>query len=199
MAVLFSVFVTIHRVVFVRQAEPLDRVAVQAFGRSFLVGQIQSGFLHPFETLHVVPRLTVYRRQAIERLLPVRQLRAQVTERYLVPVRAEQSQETVFLVEPRVLEIRSLRAQRSRVIKSPAVAVFARAPGHSFPLFPPHPKKKKFFFCCVHSYRCGYNGLIGVRFTVHVGCRTFHGKDNNRIAADSDGFIERIRVKQQAP
>lgn len=107
MSVLFSVLVTINGVVFIRQAEPLDRVAIQAFG-SFLVGQIQSSFLHPFETLHVVG-FTMFC-QAIERLLPLRQLHAEVSERYLVPVRAEQSQETVFLVESRVLEIRFLRA-----------------------------------------------------------------------------------------
>lgn len=107
MSVLFSVLVTIDGIVFIRQAEPLDRVAIQTFG-SFLVGQIQSSFLHPFETLHVVG-FTMFR-QAIECLLPIRQVHAEVTERYLMPVRAEQSQETVFLVEPRVLEIRFLRA-----------------------------------------------------------------------------------------
>lgn len=111
MAVLFSVFVTIYGVVFIRQAKPLDRVAIQAFG-SFLVGQIQSGFLHPFKTLHA-RRFTMFR-QAIESLLPLRQLYAEVTERYLVPVDAEQSQETVLLVEPRVLEIRFLQRTHTR-------------------------------------------------------------------------------------
>lgn len=105
MAVLFSVFVTVYGVVFIRQAEPLDRVAIQAFG-PFLVGQIQSSFLHPFETLHVV-RFTVFR-QAIESPLSLRQIRPEVTERYLGPVDAEQTQESVLLVEPRVLEIRFL-------------------------------------------------------------------------------------------
>lgn len=102
MAILFSVFVTIHGVVFIRQAEPLDRVAIQTFG-PFLVGQIQSSFLHPFKTLHV-GRFTMFR-QAVERLFPLRQVHAEVAERYLVPVHTVQSQETVFLVEPRVLEI----------------------------------------------------------------------------------------------
>lgn len=105
MAVLFSVFVAVHGVVFVRQAEPLDRVAIQAFG-PFLVGQIQSGFLHPFETLHVVG-FTVFG-QAIESPLSFRKVRPEVTERYLGPVHAEQTQESVLLVESRVLEIRFL-------------------------------------------------------------------------------------------
>jgi len=102
MAVLFAVLVTVYGVVFIRQAEPLHRVAIQAL-RSFLVGQIQSGLLHPFETLRV-GRCTVSC-QAIESLFPLRQIHAEVTESYLVPVDTEQSQETVVLVESRVLEI----------------------------------------------------------------------------------------------
>ena len=87
MAVLFAVLVTVYGVVFIRQAEPLHRVAVEAL-RSFLVGQIQSGLLHPFETLRTVRRRTVLR-QAIESLLPLRQVHAEVTQRYLVPVDTE--------------------------------------------------------------------------------------------------------------
>lgn len=113
MAVLFAVLVTVHGVVFIRQAEPLDRVAVEAL-RSFLVGQIQSGLLHPFEALRVGGRTVLLPRQAIESLLPVRQVHAEVTERYLVPVDTEQSQETVVLVEPRVLEIRFLHDNNTR-------------------------------------------------------------------------------------
>lgn len=111
MAVLFAVLVTVYGVVFIRQAEPLHRVAVQAL-RSFLVGQIQSGLLHPFETLRV--RRRTVSRQAIESLLPLRQVHAEVTERYLVPVDTEQSQETVVLVESRVLEICLLRTTRHK-------------------------------------------------------------------------------------
>jgi len=114
MAVLFSVFVTIHGVVFIRQAEPFDRVTIQAFG-SFLVGQIQSSFLHPFETLRV-GWFTVFR-QAIVRFLPLCQVHAEVTERYLVSVCAKQSQETVFLVEPRVLEISFLHARQINIFR----------------------------------------------------------------------------------
>lgn len=102
MAVLFAVLVTVYGVIFIRQAEPFHRVAVQAL-RSFLVGQIQSGLLHPFETLRVGRRTVP--RQAIESLFPLRQIHAEVTECYLVPVDTKQSQETVVFVEPRVLEI----------------------------------------------------------------------------------------------
>jgi len=86
MAVLFTVLVTVYGVVFIRQAEPLHRVAVQALW-CFLVGQIQSGLLHPFEALSVWWR-TVFR-QAIESFLPLRQVHAEITERYLVPVDTE--------------------------------------------------------------------------------------------------------------
>lgn len=141
MAVLFAVFVTVHGVVFIRQAEPLDRVAIQAL-RSFFVGQIQSSFLHPFETLHVGgPAVS---RQAVESLLPLRQVHAKVTERYLVPVDAEQSQETVFLVEPRILEICFLRARpssiRDRVIEVILTANYCLC-------YEPKRKHKPYFLC----------------------------------------------------
>lgn len=114
MTVLFAVFVAVHRIILIGEAEPFDRVTVEAFG-TFLVRQIQSGFLHPFETLRVRRSARLVLGQTVESLFPIGQVHAQVPKGYLVPVEAVQPQVPVSLVESRVLEIRPLSAHKKRL------------------------------------------------------------------------------------